>query len=434
MVNNVVVLGGQWGDEGKGKLVDWLTEHVSAVVRFQGGHNAGHTLIIDGEKTVLSLIPSGILHPHVRCYIGNGVVLSLPDLLKEITMLERQGTQVQERLFVSDSCVLILPSHIALDKAQQAMTNAAIGTTRRGIGPAYEDKVARRAVRVCDFFSPKTCQDKLRSLLDYHNFLLTHYYQAEPVDFSQTFDQMSDMMLQLKPLVTDVGMRLAAHSQANERILFEGAQGTLLDVDHGTYPFVTSSNPTAGAAATGSGLGPCDIDYVLGIVKAYTTRVGGGPFPTELTDQYGQMLADRGHEYGAVTGRPRRCGWLDIAALRKAAVVNSFSGLCITKLDVLDGLDEVKICVGYDLAGKRLDTLPAAVEQVQQCQPIYETFPGWSETTAGVTEYGALPQAARDYLEQIERYLALPIDLISTGPDRRETIIRRAIFAGISDR
>jgi adenylosuccinate synthase len=430
MVKNIVVLGSQWGDEGKGKLVDWLTESVSAAVRFQGGHNAGHTLVIDGKQTILRLIPSGILQPHVRCYIGNGVVLSLTALMEEMAELEANHVNVRERLRISEACALILPSHVGLDVAREkARGGDAIGTTGRGIGPAYEDKVARRALRFSDLANPKECSVKLEAILDYHNFLLKQYYHSPTFEFDKVYDELMAAAQQLLPLMVNVGAQLFERHQAGERTLFEGAQGALLDIDHGTYPFVTSSNTTAGAAATGSGFGPCYFDYVLGITKAYTTRVGSGPFPTELFDDAGKRLAERGHEFGAVTGRARRCGWFDLVAFKRSVAVNSLSGLCVTKLDVMDGFDEIKLCVAYELDGKRLDTLPVAIEALEACKPVYETLKGWSDSTAGVTDYQALPIEARQYLKRLEELAGVPVDLISTGPDRRETIVIRDIFS-----
>ena len=430
MGRNVVIIGTQWGDEGKGKIVDLLTERVAAVTRFQGGHNAGHTLVIDGEKTVLHLIPSGILRPTVDCLIGNGVVLSLPDLLDEVDMLQDRGIDVRGRLKISPSCPLILPSHVALDKArEQARGTRAIGTTGRGIGPAYEDKVARRAVRVADLFHRERFAAKLGELLDFHNFVLQHYHKSTPVDFQQTLEESLRMAERIEPMVADVTGLLVAYRENGESVLFEGAQGALLDVDHGTYPFVTSSNTSAGGAATGTGLGPRWFDYVLGIVKAYTTRVGAGPFPTELFDEMGEHLARVGAEFGATTGRPRRCGWFDAVALKRSIVNNSVSGLCVTKLDVLDALDSIRVCVGYRTDGVELDELPSAAEHYEEIEPVYETMPGWKESTVGVTEYAGLPDAARSYLERIEEIVETPIDLVSTGAERKATIVRRDPFA-----
>ncbi len=424
MAKNVVVVGTHWGDEGKGKVVDLLTDRASAVVRFQGGHNAGHTLVIDGHKTVLHLIPSGILRDQVQCLIGNGVVLSPHALLEEMDMLERKGVPVRDRLRISAACPMILPYHAALDHAREkARGKEAIGTTGRGIGPAYEDKVARRGVRLGDLFHRERFAAKLGEVLDYHNFVLQHYFKAEALDFQPVLDECLAMAEQLEPLVGDVPELLYQHSRRGESVLFEGAQGTLLDIDHGTYPFVTSSNTTAGGAATGSGLGPRYIDYVLGITKAYTTRVGAGPFPTELSDYMGEHLAHQGNEFGATTGRPRRCGWLDAVALRRAVRVNSLSGLCITKLDVLDGLDAVQICVGYRSAGVQMEVPPVGAEAYGACEPVYEELPGWKESTVGLRSYDELPVNARRYLERIQEIVDTPVDIISTGPDRSETIM-----------
>ena len=430
MGKKVIVIGTQWGDEGKGKVVDLLTERVAAVVRFQGGHNAGHTLVIDGQKTILRLIPSGILRDGVLCLIGNGVVLSPPAFIEEIEMLEARGVPARERLRVSPACPLILPSHVALDKAREIAKGAgAIGTTGRGIGPAYEDKVARRALRVADLFHRERLAAKLGEALDYHNFLLQHYYKAPPVDFQQTLDDYLALAREIEPMVADTTALLKQMHDAGDNILFEGAQGALLDVDHGTYPFVTSSNTTAGGAATGTGLGPRYFDYVLGIVKAYTTRVGGGPFPTELFDRMGEHLARRGHEFGSVTGRPRRCGWFDVPSLRRSVVNNTVSGLCVTKLDVLDGLDSISICVGYrDAAGNELDMAPMGAESLAEVQPHYEEVPGWQESTLGIKAYDDLPLNARRYLERLAELTGVPIDMISTGAEREHTIVLRHPF------
>jgi adenylosuccinate synthase len=427
----VVVIGTQWGDEGKGKVVDLLTERAAAVARFQGGHNAGHTLVIDGRKTVLSLIPSGILHEQVRCLIGNGVVLSLDALLEESNMLIERGIPVFERLAVSPLCPLILPSHILLDQARERARGAnAIGTTGRGIGPAYEDKVARRAVRVADLFQRDRFAAKLGEVLDFHNFVLQHYYRQAPVDFQKTLDAQLAMAERIAPLVTDVTRELEQLRLTAANVLFEGAQGAMLDVDLGTYPYVTSSNTTAGFAGTGTGLGPKAFDAVLGIVKAYTTRVGAGPFPTELFDQSGEHLFRVGHEYGSVTGRRRRCGWFDSVALRRSIVNSSVTGLCITKLDVLDGLDTIRIGVGYRAEGIVSPDPPMSIEGYAGIEPVYEEMPGWRESTVGVTDYGALPGNARRYLERLEALVRVPIDMISTGPDREETILLRHPFGG----
>lgn len=422
----VVVLGTQWGDEGKGKIVDLLTENAAAVVRFQGGHNAGHTLVIDGEKTVLHLIPSGILRKNVECMIGNGVVLSPEALMKEVTTLENKGVAVREQLRISEACQLILPYHVASDLARErARGNQAIGTTGRGIGPAYEDKISRRGLRVGDLFQSAEFESKLRFILDFHNFTLRNYYQADTVDFQQTLDNALAMTEVLRPMIADVPNRIAELRKAGKDIMMEGAQGTLLDIDHGTYPYVTSSNTTAGGACTGAGIGPRHIDYILGITKAYTTRVGSGPFPTELFDEVGKYLGQKGNEFGATTGRPRRCGWFDAVVLRRAMEINSVSGLCITKLDVLDGLETVKICTGYTLDGKTYEVPPVITEEFARCQAIYEEMPGWKETTFGLTSYEQLPVNAKRYLQRLEEVVQTPVDIISTGPDREQTIVLR---------
>ena len=430
MGRNVVVIGTQWGDEGKGKIVDLLTDKAAAVARFQGGHNAGHTLVIEGKKTVLHLIPSGILRDNVSCLIGNGVVLSLDALIEEANGLIAGGVPVFDRLKVSPGCPLILPSHVALDVAREkARGAAAIGTTGRGIGPAYEDKVARRALKVADLFVREKFAAKLGEVLDYHNFLLQHYFKAETVDFSKTLDEAMAAVEIIAPITADVTQILQDTSDSGDSILFEGAQGTFLDVDHGTYPYVTSSNTVAAAASIGTGIGPRSIDFVLGIVKAYTTRVGAGPFPTELFDEFGEHLATAGAEFGATTGRPRRCGWFDAVALRRSIINSSVSGLCVTKLDVLDGLASIRLCVGYEIDGERIPGLPVLVNRFADCQPVYEEMAGWSESTVGITRYDELPETARAYLERIEELVKIPVDIISTGPDREETIIRRHPFA-----
>jgi adenylosuccinate synthase len=427
----VVVIGMQWGDEGKGKVVDLLTERAAAVARFQGGHNAGHTLVIDGHKTILSLIPSGILRAGVRCLIGNGVVLSLEALFREADMLIAQGVPVMERLRISPACPLILPSHAALDRAREAARGVnAIGTTGRGIGPAYEDKVARRAVRVADLFQRDRFAAKLGEVLDFHNFILQRYFAQPPVDFQRTLDQQLEFVERLRPLLLDVTGALAQLRAQGANVMFEGAQGAMLDVDVGTYPFVTSSNTTAGGAATGTGVGPRVFDHVLGIVKAYTTRVGAGPFPTELFDDYGEHLSRVGHEFGSVTGRRRRCGWFDVVALRRSIVHSSVSGLCMTKLDVLDGLDVIRICVGYRVGGEMLPGPPLFADAYAEVEPVYEEVPGWKESTVGLREYDALPLNARRYLERIEELVGVPVDLISTGPDRDHTVVLRHPFDG----
>jgi len=431
MSKNVVVIGTQWGDEGKGKIVDWLAESVQGVVRFQGGHNAGHTLWINGKKTILRLIPSGIMHSGVTCYIGNGVVLSPEALLKEIGELEQAGLDVRTRLQVSELCPLILPYHIAVDQAREAHKGEGkIGTTGRGIGPAYEDKIARRALRVQDLYNPALFDEKLAELLDYHNFVLTQYLGAKPVEAAAVRDQAMALAPTLAPMVHDVSSNLYAVQQAGGNLLFEGAQGALLDVDHGTYPFVTSSNCLAGAASAGAGVGPQSLQYVLGITKAYTTRVGSGPFPTELTDDIGTRLAEVGKEFGSVTGRPRRCGWFDGAALKRSVRLNGITGLCITKLDVLDGLETLKLGVGYRLNGEFRDVLPSGAHAVAQAEAVFEELPGWSESTVGVTEFDKLPVNARRYLERMAEVCGVPIDMVSTGPDRNETILLRHPFKG----
>jgi adenylosuccinate synthase len=425
----VIVIGTQWGDEGKGKVVDLLTERAAAVARFQGGHNAGHTLVIGGKKTVLSLIPSGILHKNVQCLIGNGVVLSLEALFREAQTLIGEGVDVFARLRVSPNCPLILPSHVALDKAREAARGAnAIGTTGRGIGPAYEDKVARRAVRVQDLFKREQFAAKLGEILDFHNFTLQHYFKLPPVDFQKTLDEQLSYAERVRPLVSDVTQTLADLREKKADVMFEGAQGAGLDIDHGTYPFVTSSNTTGGFAATGTGVGPRSFDYVLGIVKAYTTRVGAGPFPTELFDEYGEHLSRVGHEFGAVTGRKRRCGWFDAVALRRSIINSSVSGLCLTKLDVLDGLETLQICVGYQSNGQVTRQPPMFADAFADVEPVYEEMPGWKESTIGITDHGALPKNAQNYLARLQELAGVPIDIISTGPDREQTIVLRHPF------
>jgi len=429
MAKNVVVIGTQWGDEGKGKVVDWLTDHAQGVVRFQGGHNAGHTLVIAGRKTVLHLVPAGILRAGVTCYIGNGVVLSPQALMDEIGELESAGVDVRSRLCISEACPLILPYHVAIDIAREERKGAGkLGTTGRGIGPAYEDKVARRAIRLQDLLVPERFAAKLRELLDYHNFVLTKYLGAEAVDFERTRDEALALRDRLAPLVADVPRALYEANKADKSLLFEGAQGTLLDIDHGTYPFVTSSNCVAGAAAAGAGVGPGLLHYILGITKAYTTRVGGGPFPTELEDGTGELLRRRGNEFGATTGRPRRCGWFDAAAMKRSIQINGVSGFCVTKLDVLDGMEEIKVCVGYRVNGTLTDMLPAGAEDAASCEPVYESLPGWQDSTVGIKRYDDLPAKARAYLERIEAICGVPVDMISTGADREETIVRRHPF------
>jgi len=431
MSKNVVLIGTQWGDEGKGKIVDWLTERADAVVRFQGGHNAGHTLVIGGVKTVLHLIPSGILRDNVHCLIGNGVVLSPSALQTEIRRVEGLGVDVMGRLRISGACPLILPYHAALDAAREAARGRnAIGTTGRGIGPAYEDKAARRALRFGDLIESAAFAENLRGVMDYHNFVLANYFGAETVDYEAVLDESMELREVFTPLLADVPDILFNMRREGRAVMFEGAQGALLDIDHGTYPFVTSSNTTAAAAASGSGVGPLAIDYVLGIAKAYTTRVGSGPFPTELEDAVGKRLAERGQEFGATTGRPRRCGWFDALLLRHANRINSLSGLCITKLDVLDGLEKVKICTAYRRNGKVIKTLPMGAEAIAQCEPVYEEMAGWTESTQGAREVSELPDNARNYLDRLGELVDTPIDIISTGPDRVETICLRHPFGG----
>ncbi|MEQ1529860.1 MAG: adenylosuccinate synthase [Methylococcales bacterium] len=430
MGKNVVIIGTQWGDEGKGKLVDLLTDHAAAVVRFQGGHNAGHTLVIQGQKTVLHLIPSGILRENVQCLIGNGVVLSLNALQEEIEFLEKAGVPVRNRLLISEACTLILPVHVAIDQAREKARGAkAIGTTGRGIGPAYEDKAARRGLRAGDLLNPVTFAEKLKELVDYHNFMLTNYYHVDPVDYQQTLADALRLGEYVKPMLTDVSEELYKYQAAGKNLLFEGAQGALLDLDHGTFPYVTSSSTTAGGAATGTGVGPLDIDYVLGITKAYSTRVGNGPFPTELHDANGEHLGTKGHEFGATTGRKRRTGWFDAVAMRKSAKLNSLSGICLTKLDVLDGLEKVGICNAYRLNGQLTDTAPLGADQYQECEAIIEEMPGWQGTTAGVTDYAALPENAKAYIKRLEELVGVKITILSTGPERDETIILEHPFA-----
>lgn len=429
MGKNVILIGSQWGDEGKGKIVDLLTEHAAVVIRFQGGHNAGHTLVIDNKKTVLHLIPSGILRPNVQCLIGNGVVLSLPALMKEIATLEENGVPVYQRLKISAACPLVMPYHILLDQMREKVKgNSKIGTTGRGIGPAYEDKIARRGLRLSDLFHQERFQQKLSEILDYHNFVLQHYYQQPPFSLDTILQEYLPIAEILKPMVTDIPDLLRQYREEGKPILFEGAQGSLLDIDHGTYPFVTSSNTTAGAAATGTGFGPLYFDYVLGITKAYATRVGSGPFPTELVDKVGQHIAEKGQEFGSTTGRPRRCGWFDAVALRRSVELNSLSGLCINKLDVLDGLEQISICVAYQYLQKQIDYVPTAAEDFTLCKPIYEVMPGWSSSTKGIRSWDQLPENARAYLKRLEAMVGVPIDMISTGPDREETIILRHPF------
>ncbi len=437
MAKNVVVIGTQWGDEGKGKIVDLLTDRAKAVVRFQGGHNAGHTLVIDGKKTVLHLVPSGVLRENVLCLIGNGVVLSPSALIEEMEMLEKNGIPARERIRLSESCPLILPYHIALDQAREiARGNKAIGTTGRGIGPCYEDKISRRGIRLGELMDADHFAKRLKEVMDYHNFALEHYFKQPVVDYQTVLDEALAQAEILRSMIGDIPGILHDMKANGESVMFEGAQGALLDIDHGTYPYVTSSTTTSGGAASGSGVGPSDLGYICGIVKAYTTRVGAGPFPTELIydleidkgDEIGKYLGTKGHEFGATTGRQRRCGWLDIVSLSRSLRINSVTGICITKLDVLDDLETIKICVAYNLNGKRVTTPPVGSDRFEECQPEYIEMPGWQQSTVGCKTYGDLPQAAQDYLKKIEELTETPIDIISTGPDRAETIIVRHPF------
>jgi adenylosuccinate synthase len=429
MAKNVVVVGTQWGDEGKGKIVDLLTDKAHAVARFQGGHNAGHTLVIDGQKTVLHLIPSGILRDNVMCLIGNGVVLSPTALFKEADELLEAGVPVAERLQISESCPLLLEHHVALDAAREkARGKKAIGTTGRGIGPCYEDKVARRGLRVADLLNQEMFTEKLEQVMEYHNYTLKHYYKTDTVDFNESLETNLALAERMVPMVADITGVLQEFADQGKRVLFEGAQGTLLDIDHGTYPYVTSSNTSAGAAATGTGAGPRYLDYVLGITKAYTTRVGAGPFPTELSDSVGEHLGTRGHEFGATTGRQRRCGWFDAVALKRSCFINSITGMCITKLDVLDGLDTVKLCIAYRVDGTDITKPPTGAEALERVEPVYEEMPGWQESTVGIMDKSELPANALAYLDRIEQVTGVPIDIISTGPDRKETIVLRHPF------
>ncbi len=431
VAKNVVVIGTQWGDEGKGKIVDWLTDHAQGVVRFQGGHNAGHTLVIKGVKTALQLIPSGIMREGVACFIGNGVVVSVPDVLREIDKLAAIGVEVVSRLKISEACPVILPYHVAIDKAREvARGENKIGTTGKGIGPAYEDKVARRAIRIADLLNPERFAEKLKENLDYHNHVLVNYLKADPIDFQTTFDETMAQVERIRPMVADVSSLLHATYKNGGNLLFEGAQGSLLDVDHGTYPFVTSSNCVAGNASAGSGVGPNMLHYIMGITKAYTTRVGSGPFPSELpTDAgVGHHLSSVGHEFGTVTGRARRCGWFDAALLRRSVQINGVTGMCITKLDVLDGLETLKLCTGYTIDGKPVDIFPVGAEEAAKCVPVYEEMPGWKETTVGAKSLADLPATARAYVKRIEELVGIPVDMVSTGPDREETIVLRHPF------
>lgn len=429
MGKNVVLVGTQWGDEGKGKIVDLLTSQADAVVRFQGGHNAGHTLVINGEKTVLHLVPSGAMREGVECLIGNGVVLSPEQLIKEVEQLEARGVSIRSRLMVSPACPIIMPYHIALDMAREkARGKKAIGTTGRGIGPAYEDKVSRRGIRVQDIYQADFAE-KLKAVMDYHNYALVNFFEAEAVDFDETLAGITALGENIKEMVGDVAGRLADLRAEGKSVMFEGAQGMLLDIDHGTYPYVTSSNTTAAAAASGSGIGPMNIDCVLGIVKAYTTRVGAGPFPTELFDEVGEFLGEKGHEFGATTGRPRRCGWLDAVALKRSCDVNSLTSLCVTKLDVLDGLETLKICTHYELDGEVIDRPPYGADDFERCVPVYESLPGWSDTTAGARQMSELPANARAYLERMQSLLGVDVDIVSTSAERDDTIVVKHPFA-----
>ncbi|MFL6706583.1 MAG: adenylosuccinate synthase [Massilia sp.] len=431
VAKNVVVIGTQWGDEGKGKIVDWLTDHAKGVVRFQGGHNAGHTLVIKGQKTALQLIPSGIMREGVACYIGNGVVVSVPDIMREIDKLQAIGVEVASRLKISEACPAILPYHVAIDIAREkARGENKIGTTCKGIGPAYEDKVARRAIRIADMLNPERFAEKLKENLDYHNFVLVNYLKADPIDYQKTYDDAMALVPRLRPMVADVPSALHDTYKAGGSLLFEGAQGSLLDVDHGTYPYVTSSNCVAGNASAGAGVGPGMLHYIMGITKAYTTRVGSGPFPSELStaEGVGEHLSRVGHEFGTVTGRARRCGWFDAALLRRSVQINGVTGMCLTKLDVLDGIESLKLCTGYTINGRAVDIFPVGAEEAGLCVPVYEEMPGWTESTVGAKSLADLPAAARAYIKRIEELVGVPIDMVSTGPDREETIVLRHPF------
>ncbi len=431
VAKNVVVIGTQWGDEGKGKIVDWLTDHAKGVVRFQGGHNAGHTLVIKGQKTALQLIPSGIMREGVACYIGNGVVVSVPDIMREIDKLQAIGVEVASRLKISEACPAILPYHVAIDIAREKMRgDNKIGTTCKGIGPAYEDKVARRAIRIADMLNPERFAEKLKENLDYHNFVLVNYLKADPIDYQKTYDDAMALVPRLRPMVADVPSALHDTFKNGGNLLFEGAQGSLLDIDHGTYPYVTSSNCVAGNASAGAGVGPGMLHYIMGITKAYTTRVGSGPFPSELsTDEgVGEHLSRIGHEFGTVTGRARRCGWFDAALLRRSVQINGVTGMCLTKLDVLDGIESLKLCTGYTIDGRNVDIFPVGAEEAGRCVPVYEEMAGWTETTVGAKSLADLPAAARAYIKRIEELVGVPIDMVSTGPDREETIVLRHPF------
>lgn len=431
VAKNVVVIGTQWGDEGKGKIVDWLTDHAKGVVRFQGGHNAGHTLVIKGQKTALQLIPSGIMREGVACYIGNGVVVSVPDIMREIDKLQAIGVEVASRLKISEACPAILPYHVAIDIAREkARGENKIGTTCKGIGPAYEDKVARRAIRIADMLNPERFAEKLKENLDYHNFVLVNYLKADPIDYQKTYDDAMALVPRLRPMVADVPSALHETYKNGGSLLFEGAQGSLLDVDHGTYPYVTSSNCVAGNASAGAGVGPGMLHYIMGITKAYTTRVGSGPFPSELStdDGVGEHLSRVGHEFGTVTGRARRCGWFDAALLRRSVQINGVTGMCLTKLDVLDGIESLKLCTGYTIDGRAVDIFPVGAEEAGRCVPVYEEMAGWTENTVGAKSLAELPAAARAYIKRIEELVGVPIDMVSTGPDREETIVLRHPF------
>ena len=430
MTKSLVVIGAQWGDEGKGKIIDILTENADAVVRFQGGHNAGHTLVIDGDKTVLHLIPSGIFND-AKCIIGNGVVVHLPTLIKEIEYLESKGIDIHSKLMISSQCPLILPTHILIDEARErSLGKKSIGTTGRGIGPVYEDKVARRVVHVMDLFDEGLFRSKLSSLIDYHNFILKELFGAEGVDAEEVLRDWMDQFDKIRNLVVDSSKTVNEFRASNSNILFEGAQGSMLDIDQGTYPFVTSSSTLSGASTLGSGIGPLDIDGVLGITKAYATRVGSGPFPTEIDDDYGKHMAKIGVEFGATTGRPRRCGWLDLVALRKAVNINSISHLCITKIDVLDGLDKILVADEYEIEDKKYDTLPAMSQnQYEKIVPIYKEYSGWAGKTSGLKSYDQLPTEAQTLIKGIEISVGVPISLISTGPDRNDMIVIDEIFS-----
>lgn len=430
MAKNVVVVGAQWGDEGKGKIVDWLTSKVDGVVRFNGGNNAGHTIVVNGNKTVLRLIPSGVMHPTMQCYLGNGVVFSPSAFFSELDQLKEHGMDAESRLHVSGNCALLMPYHVALDHARENnLGKKKIGTTGRGIGPAYEDKVARRTVRVADLYNVPFFEERVRTALEYHNFELTHFLHAEALDPQKVIDEVLGFADRLKPRVMDVSHTLNKLMAEGKQFLFEGAQGSMLDIDHGTYPFVTSSNTVAGYATAGAGVGPHHLNYVLGITKAYCTRVGAGPFPTELLDEEGERIRQRGGEFGAVTGRPRRCGWFDGAALRRSAEWNGLSGLAVMKLDVLDGFKTVRLGVGYEYKGQRLEVMPVGADAVAECKPIYEDFPGWEESTFGITKWDDLPLNARRYLDRLSQVAGVPIAVVSTGPDRENTILLKNPFA-----